>query len=91
MNRLLLMCVCGGIVSSAAMAADPYETWLTMQSNRGTEIELIRVASEKPLVVTEETDAEVANILKEVEAFEEEVSDHENVEDSYPASPKPSF
>ncbi len=82
MKRLLLVCVCGGIFSSTAMAADPYEEWLTMQSHRGTEIELIRVASEKPLVATEETDAEVASILKEVEALEEEISDHENIEDS---------
>ena len=64
------------------MAADPYEEWLTMQSHRGTEIEFIRVASEKPLVATEETDAEVTSILKEVEALEEEISDHENIEDS---------
>ena len=64
------------------MAANPYEEWLTMQSHRGTEIELIRVASEKPLVATEETDAEVASILTEVEALEEEINDQENVEDS---------
>ena len=81
MKRLLLVCVCGGLFSAAAMAADPYEKWLTMQSLRGTEIELIRVASEKPLVATEETDAEVASILKEVEALEEEISDHEKIED----------
>lgn len=82
MKRLLLVCVCGGICSAAAMAADPYEEWLTMQSQRGTEIEHIRVASEKPLVATEEKDAEVASILEEVEALEEESSDHENIEDS---------
>lgn len=82
MKKLLLVCVCGGIFSAAAMAADPYEEWLTMHSNRGTEIELIRVASEKPLVEKEETDAEVASILEEVEALEEEISDHEVIEDS---------
>jgi len=82
MKRLLLMCMCGGFASSVAMAADPYEGWLTKQNQRGTEIELIRVASEKPLVATEETDQEVANILEEVEALEEEVSDHEDVKDS---------
>ncbi len=83
MKRLLLLvCVGGGFVSSAAVAADPYEKWLTTQNQRGTEIELIRVASEKPLVATEESDAEVASILKEVEALEDESSDHESVEDS---------
>jgi len=81
MKRLLLACVCGGIFSSAAMAANPYEEWLTVQSQRGTEIELIRVASEKHLVTTEETDAEVASILEEAEALEEEISNHEVVED----------
>jgi len=82
MKRLLLVCVCGGFASSAAMAADPYEKWLTIQSQRGTEIEMIRVASKKPLVTTEEIDTEVASILKEVEALEEEDSDHESVDDS---------
>jgi len=82
MKRLLLVCVCGGFFTSAAMAADRYEKWLTMQEFRGTEIELIRVASEKPLVATEETDAEVASILEEVEALEEEISDNEEIEDS---------
>jgi|GEM_PF-3499875 len=82
MKRLLLVCVCGGFFTSAAMAADPYEKWLTKQSQRGLEIELIRVASEKPLIATQETDAEVANILKELEAIEEETSDSEKVEDS---------
>ena len=82
MKRLLFVCVFCGIFSSVAMAQDPYEKWLTMQSFRGTEIELIRVASEKPLVATEETDAEVASILEEVEALEEEISDNEKIENS---------
>ena len=82
MNRLLLACVCCGFFSSAAMAQDAYVEWLEMQSFRGTEIELIRVASEKPLVTTEETDAEVASILKELEAIEEETSNTEKSEDS---------
>ena len=82
MKRLFLVCICGGILSSTAMAADQYEEYLTMQSQRGAEIELIRVASEKPLVATEETDAEVAGILEEAEAIEAESSDHEDIEDS---------
>ena len=82
MKRLLLACICGAIFSTAAMAADQYEEYLTMQSQRGTEIEMIRVASEKPLVASEETDAEVAGILEEAEVLEAEDSDLENTEDS---------
>ena len=82
MKKLLLVCTASGILSTAAMAADPYETWLTVQSQRGTEIELIRVASEKPLVANEESDAEVASILEELEALEDESNDHEVTKDS---------
>jgi hypothetical protein len=82
MKKLFLLCVCGGLFSMSALAADPYEAWLTEQHNRGTEIELIRVASEKPLVATEETDEEVASILEEVEALEAEASDQEDAEES---------
>jgi len=82
MYRLLLAFVCGILFSSAAMAADPYERWLTDQSQRGMEIEIIRVASDKPLDATEETDAEVASILKELDEIEEETSDIEDSGDS---------
>ena len=82
MYKLVLVCVCCILFSSAAMAADPYERWLTVQNQRGMEIEIIRVASDKPLVATEEKDAEVASILKELEAIEEETSDIEDSEDS---------
>ena len=82
MKRLLLVCACGGFLSSAALAADPYEKWLNTQIQRGTQIELIRVASEKPMIATEETDAEVASILEELEALEDDFSDHENTADS---------
>ena len=82
MKRLLLVCVCGGLLTSAAMAEDPNNRWLAKQSQRGVEIELIRVASEKPLVATKETDAEVASILMELEAIEEETSATEESEES---------
>ena len=82
MKKLLLACLCGGFLSSSAIAADTYEKWLTYQQQRGMEIEIIRVASEKPLVATEETDAEVASILEEVEEIEEESSDLEKSEGS---------
>lgn len=81
MKRLLFVCVCGGLLSSAAMAQDAYKTWLVQQEFRGTQIEYIRVSSQKPLVKTEETDAEVADILKELEALEAESSDNEITED----------
>jgi len=64
------------------MAEDPNNRWLAKQSQRGVEIELIRVASEKPLVATKETDAEVASILMELEAIEEETSATEESEES---------
>ena len=82
MKRLLLVCVCGGLFSATAVAADPYGSWLEQQRQRGVEIELIRVASENPLVATEESDPEVAAILEEVEAIEEETSDLEDIEES---------
>ena len=80
MKRLLIVCACGGVLSTAAMAADPYETWLTQQQQRGTEIELIRVANEKTLVETEATDEEVARILDEAEALDQAVSDSGDAE-----------
>lgn len=82
MKRLILVCFCGGIFPAEAMAADPHKEWLTMHSNRGTEIEIIRVASEKPLIATEETDVEVAGILEEVEALDEALSDCEDIDES---------
>ena len=82
MKRLLLACIGAGFCSSAALAADPYEVYLTQQEQRGTEIELIRVASEKPLVETEETDADVAKILEEAEAIDEEAADRADADES---------
>lgn len=82
MTKLLLVFVLSSVYSLVAVAADPYEQWLTMQSQRGTEIELIRVANEKPLLASEETDQEVASILEEVEALEKDISDYEEVEES---------
>jgi hypothetical protein len=82
MKRLLLMIVLGSFCSVAAIAADPYEDWLTKQNQRGTEIEFIRVANQKPLVATQEADQEVARILDEVETIEKDSNDHEEVEES---------
>ncbi len=78
MKKLLLVCVSGAFLAPAAMAADPYETWLTEQKQRGKQIELIRVANEKAIVATEESDADVASILAEVEALEAEPSEEES-------------
>ena len=82
MKKLLALCICVGGLPVLAMAGDPYEDWINKQKQRGTEIEIIRVASEKPVVDTEETDAEVASILEEVEAIEVESADHEDDETS---------
>ena len=82
MKKLLLALTCCGFLSATAVAADPYETWLTLQQQRGTEIELIRVANEKPLLAIEETDSEVASILEELVAIEEESDEREVSDDS---------
>ena len=80
MKRLLL-CICIGLFSTTASADFAVNQWLQMQSDRGAQIEFIRVTSEKALVVTEETDAEVASILEEAEALETITSDGESLED----------
>jgi hypothetical protein len=82
MKRLVLMIVVGSVCSAAAIAADPYEDWLTNQNQRGTEIEYIRVATEKPLLAVEEADQEVASILDEVATIEEDVGEYEEIEES---------
>ena len=82
MKKRLLALTCCGFLSATAMAADPYETWLTLQQQRGTEIELIRVANEKPLLAVEETDSEVASILEELEAIEEDGNESEASDDT---------
>ena len=82
MKKLLIVSVCGGLVSTAALAADPYEEYLTRQKQRGVEIEQIRVASEKPLVAAEESDADVAKILQEVEELEADASDSTDNDDN---------
>ena len=82
MRRLLLAVVIGGFWLSTATAADQYQEWLVKQSQRGTEIEYIRVADEKPLLQTEETDQDVANILEEVEEIEQSAQDNEDTEES---------
>ena len=80
--KKLLACICCVMFGSTAMAEIPVNQWLDRLADRGTQIEIIRVASEKNLVAAEETDAEIATILEEAEALEEDTSDHEKVEDS---------
>ena len=70
MRKLLLVSFCGGMLSSPIVMADPYQDYLDTQNQRGIKIELIRVANEKPLVGSEETDEEVAAILDEIESLE---------------------
>lgn len=82
MNRLIVIFLFGVFWSSAGIAADQYTEWLTDQNQRGAEIEYIRVANEKPLLETGETDQEVAGILEEVEAIEQDVGDYEEAEES---------
>lgn len=78
--RKLLVCVCGGLLSSAALAEIPVNTWLERLADRGVEIEHIRVASEKPKVVIEEADAEIDSILQEAEQLESETQSDEEAE-----------
>lgn len=82
MKKRVLMCLCGGCLAAAAMAADPYEGWLTAQQQRGTEIEFIRVANDKQLLPGVESDQEVAAILEALEALEENDSDREDDKDA---------
>jgi hypothetical protein len=56
--------------------------WLEQQAYRGNQIEVIRVESKKPLVATKETDSDIATILKEAEALEEDAEDSEKPEDT---------
>lgn len=80
MNKLLV-CICFGTFSSAAMADVSANQWLERLDDRGVEIELIRVASEKPLVDVKEDDADVDNILKEAAALENDASASDSSED----------
>ena len=83
MNKLLMCLSMSCMVFSATALADTtISQWLDKHATRGNQIEVIRVTSKKPLVATEETDADIATILKEVEALEEDTGDHEKVEDS---------
>lgn len=82
MKKLVLVLISGCLFSAAAVAADSYERWIELQQRRGVDIEIIRVASEKPLVATEETDEEVAGILEEAEEFDGVASNTEEADDS---------
>jgi len=78
--RKLLMFICCGLLSSTAFAGVDVNTWLDRVEDRGAQIEVIRVTSEKPLVAIEETDAEIESILQEVEAIENESDENEKTE-----------
>lgn len=80
--KRLLVCIGCGVFCSAALAETPQNLWLQRLEDSGARIEVIRVASKKPLIAIEETDAQIENILKEAEALEIAVSDSEKVEDS---------
>ena len=82
MKKLLLACVCCGLFSSAAMAAEPYDRVLTKLQQRGVQIEIIRVANEKPVLASEETDEEVANIREELDALEEDLVEEDELEET---------
>ena len=80
--KRLIVGICCVLFSASALADVSLSQWLNKQSDRGAQIEVIRVESKKPLVAIKETDAQIENILKEAEALEEDTVDHEKVEDS---------
>ena len=83
MKKLLLVSVFGGLLGSTAMADDVYYEYETIPSKNGDRravIEMIRVTSQKAVVETEESDEEVASILKELDALEEEVVEVDETE-----------
>jgi len=79
-----LMCLSMGCIlfSASALADMTLSKWLEQQAYRGNQIEVIRVESKKPLVATKETDSDIATILKEAEALEEDAEDSEKPEDT---------
>jgi hypothetical protein len=83
MNKLLMCLSMSCMLFSATALADiSLDQWLDKQAYRGNQIEVIRVASKKALVATEEIDADIEIILKEAEALEDDDVDREKVEDS---------
>lgn len=83
MKKVLLVLAFGGLMSSAAMADDSVELVETVphkDSDRRVVIEMIRVSSQKEVIESEETDAEVKSILDELDALEEGVAESDEAE-----------
>ena len=82
MKKLLMVCLAGGLMSSAAFADELVETVPSKDKDRRAVIEMIRVTSEKEVVEIEETDADVKDILDELDALEEDVAESDATEGS---------
>lgn len=70
--RKMLICICCGLFSTAVLAEVPVNAWLERVEDRGSQIEFIRVTSERTLVATPDSDTDIERILSEVEAIEEQ-------------------
>lgn len=85
MKKALLVLAVGGLVSSAAVADDSVELVETVphkDKDRRVAIEMIRVTSKKEVVEIKETDADVKDILDELDALEEDIAESDTAEGS---------